>query len=219
MVVMSLSLSLILLNSMYTIVTGFDMDKFLSAYILSDFAVADASILNFGSPYVEYEGVTEDFLKELEKQDGVEDVGNVYVSGNYHVYSEAEWEQMERIMENPLFSGWFGEEVREKAYDEIRKEKAADTDIYGINEAAAKKLILPDEDAFDWETFQSGDYVLVNAMDSVGEMKEVFDFPFAKPGDKVTLTNYDGKTKEYEVLCVAQIPSALSTQRYPLIPE
>lgn len=219
LVVLSLSLSLILLNSMYTIVTGFDMDKFLSAYILSDFAVADASILNFGSPYVEYEGVTEDFLTELEKQDGVEDVGNVYVSGNYHAYSEAEWERMERIMENPLFSGWFGEEVREKAYDEIRKEKAADTDIYGINEAAAKKLILPDEDVFDWETFQSGDYVLVNAMDSVGEMKESFDFPFAEPGDKVTLTNYDGKTKEYEVLCVAQIPSALSTQRYPLIPE
>lgn len=218
LVVFSLSLSLILLNSAYTIVTGFDMDKFLSSYMVSDYMVTDSSMVNLSASYVEYEGVTEEFLTELKEQDGVKNIGNIYVCGNYHYYSDTEWERLEEIMADPAYADWFEDSMLKESFDYVREEKATDIDIYGVNKEAAEKIQLSGGEEIDWEKFCTGDYVIVNAMDST-ETEVSFNSPFLKAGDKVTLEFEEGKSKEYEVLYVGQMPMALGTQHFPLIPE
>ncbi|MCU6746247.1 MULTISPECIES: ABC transporter permease [Lachnospiraceae] len=219
LVVFSLSLSLILLNSAYTIVTGFDMDKFLSSYLVSDFMATDVSMKNLSLSYVEYEGVTEEFLSELQEQEGVENIGHVYVCGNDHVYSDAEWERLETIMEDPAYADWFGDYHLQESFDNLRTDRTTDTDIYGVNKEAADKIILADGQKMDWEKFRTGKYVIVNAMDSTNDGKVTFHSPFLEPGDTVTLEFEEGKAKEYEVLYVGQMPMAMGTQMFPLIPE
>ena len=214
LVVLSLSLSLVLLNSVYTIVTGFDMDKYLADKLLTDFEVSSASIYNFSSPEVDYAGVTRDFQEELSAQEGVTDIGNIYLSGTVHNYSDAEWETVEQIMDAPENSEYFSDPIMEEAFDYVRTSHRTNVDIYGVNETAAK-YIKPDEGTFDWEKFKSGNYILVNSF----SMDDETSIPFLKPGDEVTVRFSDTVSKKYTVLAVAQMPTALSSQRYGLMNE
>ena len=50
-VVASLSLSLVLLNSIYSLIQGFDIDKFVANMTVSDFSVADATLDNMSVDY------------------------------------------------------------------------------------------------------------------------------------------------------------------------
>ncbi len=214
LVVLSLSLSLVLLNSVYTIVTGFDIDKYLADKLLTDFEVSSASIYNFSSPEVDYTGVTRDFQEELSAQEGVTDIGNIYLSGTVHNYSDAEWETVEQIMDAPENSEYFSDPIMEEAFDYVRTSHRTNVDIYGVNETAAK-YIKPDEGTFDWEKFKSGNYILANSF----SMDDETSMPFLKPGDEVTVRFSDTVSKKYTVLAVAQMPTALSSQRYGLMNE
>ena len=140
LVVLSLSLSLVLLNSVYTIVTGFDMDKYLADKLLTDFEVSSASIYNFNSPEIDYAGVTRNFQEELSAQEGVTDIGNIYLSGTVHNYSDAEWETVEQIMDAPENSEYFSDPIMEEAFDYVRTSHRTNVDIYGVNETAAKYI-------------------------------------------------------------------------------
>ena len=214
LVVLSLSLSLVLLNSVYTIVTGFDMDKYLADKLLTDFEVSSASIYNFNSPEIDYAGVTRNFQEELSAQEGVTDIGNIYLAGTVHNYSDAEWETVEQIMNAPENSEYFSDPIMEEAFDYVRTSHRTNVDIYGVNETAAK-YIKPDEGTFDWEKFKSGNYILANSF----SMDDETSMPFLKPGDEVTVRFSDTVSKKYTVLAVAQMPTALSSQRYGLMNE
>ena len=77
-VIASLSLALILLNSVYSIISGFDIDTYVSRFIVCDFSVQDASLDNtFGQERV-MDGVTDDFLAALKQQEGITETGNIY---------------------------------------------------------------------------------------------------------------------------------------------
>lgn len=61
LVVFSLSLSLILLNTVYTLLKGFDMDKYVSNRSVSDYMVTDATTDNPALSERTEDGVTSDF--------------------------------------------------------------------------------------------------------------------------------------------------------------
>lgn len=69
-VVASLSMALVLLNSIYSIIQGFDMDKFVASMTVSDFSIADATLDNLSVDYssIVTDGVTKEFLGALGKQ-------------------------------------------------------------------------------------------------------------------------------------------------------
>jgi putative ABC transport system permease protein len=83
-IILSLSLALILLNSAFSAARGFDMDAFLSGSLISDFAVADYSIFVVGWDR-NTSGVPADFLREAEIR-GVSEISNIY----YHDESAAQ---------------------------------------------------------------------------------------------------------------------------------
>ena len=205
---------LVLVVLSLSIVTGFDMDKYLADKLLTDFEVSSASIYNFNSPEIDYAGVTRNFQEELSAQEGVTDIGNIYLSGTVHNYSDAEWETVEQIMDAPENSEYFSDPIMEEAFDYVRTSHRTNVDIYGVNETAAK-YIKPDEGTFDWEKFKSGNYILANSF----SMDDETSMPFLKPGDEVTVRFSDTVSKKYTVLAVAQMPTALSSQRYGLMNE
>jgi ABC-type transport system, involved in lipoprotein release, permease component len=76
-VVISMSLSLILLNSVFTVTNGFDMDKFLSRFVTSDFVIGHANYFK-SHFHFETDEVSQRMIENLSTQDGFEDGGKIY---------------------------------------------------------------------------------------------------------------------------------------------
>ncbi|MCI8836371.1 MAG: ABC transporter permease [Ruminococcus sp.] len=206
-VVSSLSLALVLLNSIYSFVRGFDMDKFVSNMVVSDFSVADATLDNLSVTFdsIVTDGVTEEFLQDLKEQKGVEEIGNIYMKELFPTFTDEAYTRLEeRIFENEetrtTLEYLAGEEGIEWIED-LREERYIDGKVYGIGEAVMEKLENP-EGTLDWEKFSSGNYVIASRFRTVEE--EGVDFFL--PGERVTVTNEVGETREYEVLAVADMP-------------
>ena len=213
-VVASLSMALVLLNSIYSLIRGFDMDKFISNRVLSDFSVSDATLDNFSvtRESLVTDGVTADFLRDLGKQEGIEEIGNIYVKEIDPVISEENYALIEeRIFDNPKAQAtmdWkFGDDP--ELLDFYREEHYMDGRVYGISEYVMNRLEKP-EGELDWEKFNSGDYVIAARFDTLEE--EGIDFFL--PGEKVMVYNEAGEGREYEVLAVAEMPYACGLQRF-----
>ena len=220
-VVMSLSLSLIVLNSVITIVKGFNMDGFIEDMVISDYSVQEAQLDQPGSSYKDTQGVSQDFLAALANQEGVEETGNIYFGNPNHTFSEESWK---KIKENFLCR----EEVKQKIIkynsygnkgfdiDEYLKyldqEKTLDGNTYGLGKFACEKLkviqTLDGSSQIDWNQFNSGDYVLASQFEDEGGVL----INIVEPGEKVQVEG-----KEYTVLAIVEMPYAMRLQAYSQI--
>lgn len=205
-VVMSLALSIILINATVSVTEGFDIKKYLAGSINSDFMITDASVENLSDLNDNYEGVDQGTMDYLRSLDGVTEVGRVYMSDVIlHMddvlhqrvvdyYSEHENDMMEM---DPEF------------FDEsINNDKIISTKVYGIDELPFQEIKWYDGDS-DWEKFKSGDYIIVTRPDGYEDKDSVC---FYNVGETATVEFADGHTKEYEVMAVAELP-------YPMGPE
>ena len=205
-VVLSLSLSLVVLNSVYTLVDGFDEDKYVEHFIRTDFSVADANTDNPALTDHNYEGVTKTFLSELEKQDGILSIGNIYYA------EEAFWQDLndrdferirERLIDNENVDTWM------RSMDDNIYEQGTIAKIYGMDEYAVGNInILSGK--YDSEEFATGKYILVNEY-SAGDDDHVAYF---LPGETVTVKNKEGEERDYTVMATVDIPYALRIQNY-----
>lgn len=212
-VVASLSLALVLLNSIYSLVKGFDMEQYVSPMIVSDFSVSDATLDNFSVDLesVNTEGVTAKFLKELKQQEGITECGNIYLNmmdcvqftdEEYALFEERIFESSNPAVQDKL--SMYSEGMEKEYFDSIRKERLIDGNIYGIGKLELEKLDKV-EGKLDWEKFSTGRYVIGTRFGwSDGQEDE--EVSFFEPGEKVTLCNKKGDSRQYEVLAVADIP-------------
>ncbi len=77
--ILSLSLAVVLLNVTVTFTDGFDMDKYIANFTVSDFLVADAGYFQTSSPGFHTENaVTEETIAAIAAQGGVTDGGRTY---------------------------------------------------------------------------------------------------------------------------------------------
>ncbi len=216
-VILSLSLSLIILNSVYTLVTGFHMEAYVSRMSISDFYVTDATVDNTSSSSRNTADVPEDFLEELKAQPDVTETGNVYFQSLWLTFTDEEYQRFrERIWSRTeeLFAHWL--KTIPEIEEELQKYQEAlslDGKIYGIEELIFQNLELS-EGELDWEKFQSGNYIIINSMEYSDKKSPV---NFYDPGESITLTNENGETKTYQVMAVASMPYAAELQSYGLI--
>lgn len=83
-VIVSLSLAIVLLNSIFTFTNAFDMDKYLANFVSSDFVIANAKYFN--SEYsarkedLQESNLTESFIEACEEQEGFEKGGRIYAA-------------------------------------------------------------------------------------------------------------------------------------------
>ena len=213
-VVASLSLSLVLLNSVYSLIQGFDIDKFVANMTVSDFSVADATLDNLSVDYdsIVLDGVTEEFLEALKGQKGVEEVGNIYMKLTNPAFTEEAYALIEeRIIRNPEvreeYEAMMGAAEGMPDIEEYCKGAGIDGKVYGIGKMVMDRLENP-EGTLDWEKFSTGKYVIATRY-GMGETDKV---NFFEQGEKVTVANEEGKMREYEVLAVADMPAACGFQ-------
>lgn len=214
-VVSSLSLALVLLNSVYSFISGFDMDKFVSNMTVSDFSVSDATLDNvsvdMGSRVLD--GVTEEFLQALEEQDGIEEIGNIYMKLKDPVFSDEEFAHIEeRIFDNPAAQETLSD-AGEDYMNYMRSEKFVDGKVYGMGKLAMEKLDNV-EGELDWEKFSTGKYVIATRF---GNMESGSGIDYFHPGETVTVCNENEQSREYEVLAVADIPYTCGYQVFGLM--
>lgn len=215
-VVASLSLSLILVNTVYSLICGFNMDQFAQNRTLSDYMVFDASLDSFtvSGTHV-LDGVTKEFQNDLKKQKGVTEVGGIYIKELEGLLSEEEFGEFDKkIIQNPEVKAnlkdLFGEEYEAAMEGYKTKHSIGAVKYYGIDQIIFDKMQSL-VGKLDWNAFSSGKYVI-----ATGYLTDEHEMivPYHEPGEKVTLKNEKGESKEYEVLAVSDIPYAVSTQSY-----
>lgn len=213
-VIASISIALVLLNSIFSLVSGFDMDKYVSMTILSDFSVTDATLDNVSVEINSKvcDGVTKEFLKELKNQKGIQETGNIYLKQLEPTFTDEDFKKMKaNIFDNPQAKNELDRlatDIGEDNLNSMINEKYIDGNVYGIGKMVMEKLENPDGN-LDWEKFKTGNYIIASRF-GYDESKKRAEF--FHPGETVTLFNQQGKKRTYEVLAVADMPYACGFQ-------
>lgn len=205
LVVSSLSLSLIMLNAAYSMANGFDMEEYLSAMISHDFSVGDVSCFNVHDFYIDQDTLSGDFIKLLKDRPGVESLETIYFaekySGQMDFALDDRWNGMTEIISEELdISGQFLMLIK----NDMENGEFIQH-IYGLDDPVWEDMEVF-EGSIDPEKLHSGDYVVVSPYDPKGKVTVYH------PGDKVKMFGKDGKSKEREVIAIADIPYNISIQ-------
>lgn len=173
LVIVSMALSLVLFNTIYTLSIGFDMDKYLSTFVETDFLVSHANLVN----YIyngEDDTVTESMISAIEGQDGFKEGGRFF----------ADIRDVEcfRVIPNG----------RQTQYLRSSKDDKGNyfCAVYGLEDFPLGNLKVL-EGEIDYEKLKSGKYILegVQIDDNHNPIWETSHFDV---GDMVTLYNYKG---------------------------
>ena len=208
LVILSLSLSLILLNTVYTAVRGFDMDKYLQNTVVTDFLLTDASVVNVGSSEHVLDAVGPEQVETVAALPGVEDYGRVYLRDYLHSFDDVGLARIQAYVEwrrqaGELISPYTDEDVRL-----LNEERSARMQLYGVEEFPFSKLEVYRGEP-GWEAFSTGKYILAGPSIIYDDPDKTADSAYYQPGETVTITWPDGQQVDYEVLAIARIPSAL----------
>jgi putative ABC transport system permease protein len=208
-VICSLSLTVILLNSVYTITHSIDREGVLSHMIVCEDLIANAAFWNFDYRPVTEElaqeaGLTESFVKACMEQESFQEGGRLYMTMNAGMPVDS-WEIPEYVdRDEEGYPGkWYGGRFqRFYGYEE----GAYQTNYYGMEEFVLSKMEIVEGETDKekiWEKLQTGDYLVYTVeTDDNGLVME--DEVWHHAGDKVRLNLGDGEQKEYEIISVAK---------------
>ena len=196
-VTLSFSLSIVLLNSVYTYVTSFDFDKFVADFSLTDFTVSDTTVINNYAPY-NTANVSQDFISLAESLNGLEDIGNIYLWTSKQPLSEND---LARLQELSASSSDIANEL-----ENYRVRQEHGVNVYGLDDFPAEYVQVLDGE-LNTEQWKAGNGVYVTPLRMMGDDS----LCLYKPGDQISVTQLDGTNKVYDVLAVVSIPSALQT--------
>ena len=203
-VILSLSLSVILLNSIFTVTSSFSMDQFLKKFVVSDFLIASAEYFN--SEYygvkegIEEISLSESFIRACEEEDGFERGGRLYMSNEVGLEAET-YQPTENVMtdENGEFYNMFGSE---KVPYQRNEDGSYRTTFYGLEDYPLEKA-EPFEGETDLsvikEKLATGKYLL-GAVATDDNDQVIEDEIYYHAGDHVTLVMKDGEKREFEIL-------------------
>lgn len=196
-VTLSFALSIVLLNSVYTYVTSFDFDKFVADFSLTDFTVSDTTVINSYSPY-NTANVGKDFVSQAESLDGLENIGNIYLSTSKQPLTK---NNLAKLQELAATSNAVADDLGNYM---VRKEHGVN--IYGLDDFPAEYLQVI-EGTLDEEQWKAGTGIYVTPM----RMMDDGSLCLYHPGDQISVSQLDGTVKVYNVLAVVDLPKALET--------
>ena len=201
LVLLSLSLSIILLNSVYGISQGFDMDKYLSTFVDTDFLIGSARYFGM-TPYFtgaeEEEKLSETFIDAVNQQEGFEEGGRWYLDGQV---------TLEDFDLSGLKKDQYGYQMQTDEgisyYLTLDEKGNVYSELYGADDFTLGRLCACDFELSREELkekLDSGKYILEGVpLDDNG--KVMWNTPHFQKGDKVTLVHsVTGKKHTYEVL-------------------
>jgi len=174
LVVISLSLSLVLLNTVFTLSRSIDMDKFLSKFVDTDFLIAHADY--FQNHFYGPENQTaESFIQAVEAQPGFEEGGRLY-GGRAEMFAV--------------------EDEKNTIQDyNINKHGDFMAAVYGLENLPLHRLELIDGE-LDFEKLSTGKYILEGVLLDDNNIPEMDSIHF-EVGETLTLHNYKGISEAF----------------------
>ncbi|MDD4346783.1 MAG: hypothetical protein PHZ11_07865 [Desulfitobacteriaceae bacterium] len=196
----SLTLSLVLLNTVFTLSQSIDMDKFLSKFVDTDFLIAHADYFQYDFHGPENQ-TSESFIQAVKAQPGFEEGGRLY-GGRAEMFAVEDEKNTTR-----------GYNVN--SYGDFM---AA---VYGLENLPLQRLELIDGE-LDLEKLATGKYVLEGVKLDDNGVPQMDSAHFAV-GETLTLHNYKGTsqtfadreytTKEFTVLGHVAIKTHANSDR------
>jgi len=196
-VTLSFALSIVLLNSVYTYVTSFDFDKFVADFSLTDFTVADTTVINSYAPY-NTANVSRNFISQAESLNGLEEIGSIYLWTSKQPLSESDLAHLQELaVSSDAVANDLGNYM-------VRQEHGVN--VYGLDVFPAGYIQVLDGE-LNTEKWEAGTGVYVTPMRMMGDGS----LCLYEPGDQISVPQLDGTSKTYEVLAVVDLPKALET--------
>lgn len=214
-VVLSLTLSLVILNSASTLMNSFSTDSFAEEYTACDFCVQDGLLDNAGEKNKNVNAVDSAFFDELAKQSGVERVGNLYLNHENHTFSQKVWSDIEKyffsdeLVKMQIESFYAGDGFTVNSYlKDISSKRTMEGNTYGMSKLTVEKLYdvqtVDGTTSVDWEKFSSGNYVLAERWQYANDGF----LNIVNPGDVVEIGG-----REYTVYGLVDVPMIIE---YPV---
>lgn len=220
LVILSLSLSVILLSSVYTFTKGFNMDKFLSKFVVSDIVVGHADYFNykFGN---EAQKVTESCISAINEQEGITEKGRVYYYTELASVLQTKKNYIKYYSNFP--ADWIDPSVLNmKDEDKIEM----NVGIYGLDELPMKYLTLVDGSIDLEQMNQEHGIIQIISDDDYGnpyKNQAIYDIgdtinihyttEYSRDGNG-NLTKDNGFDIAYKVVATAVIPNNISVRSY-----
>lgn len=202
LVIASLSLGLVLLSGIYAKNASFDIDKYMSGTVISDFEVEDASIASNFTTY-DSQGTTINsaLVEKIGDLDGLERTGALYAQVINHEVGESALKNIERYYnaEERLAVIEATDPGLYDAYGDMLASGSCTAILYGVDGLVVDTLADAQDvlaGNFDKEAFASGGYVVVDAgpAENADEIAPTYNV-----GDSVTLGD-----KTYEVMAIVR---------------
>ena len=202
LVIASLSLGLVLLSGIYAKNASFDIDKYMSGTVISDFEVEDASIAsNFTTYDPQGTTINSALVEKIGDLDGLERTGALYAQVINHEVGESALKNIEHYYnaEERLAVIKATDPGLYDAYSDMLASGSCTAILYGVDGlvvdtlADAQNVLARN---FDKEAFASGSYVVVDAgpAENADEIAPTYNV-----GDSVTLGD-----KTYEVMAIVR---------------
>ncbi len=207
LVIISLSLSIILLNSVVTLTESFDLDKYLATFVDTDFLTANAQYFN-NKYHSSDMRISDSFISEIEKQPGFEEGGKIYASLNGTV-----------IMPDPspIHLNEDGILVdKNENYISVDDNMNPFCTTYGLEDLPLSRIEIvagETDPQILKEKLDTGNYIIEGL--ETDDYKNVHEDRIQYSiGDKVKLRLYGGEEKEVEVLAQIKIKYYINSVRY-----
>jgi putative ABC transport system permease protein len=221
-IIISLSLSVVLLNTTYMVSQGFDMNKYLSKFFVTDFIVGNADYFQsrFGG---ESQAVTEDTIQQINTQEGIIRAGRVY-GRTFIATIGLEEEQFIKFNSQYPYS--------QEQLDDLLKDKdeegkiSTSISIYGMEELPLEQLTVLDG-TLDKDKLKTGRYLLQlvfaddygspeteYALFHIGDKVKIHystDYEYSEEGE---LTEHNSLDYDYEIMATVLMPGAMSVRSY-----
>lgn len=215
-IIASLSLSVVLLNTVFNISGSFSMDKFLQKYVVSDFLIANARYFNYEyygmAEEVQEKNLTESFIEACQEQDGFEKGGRIYMTWEIALDPES-YKPTEHVLEDKNGDLYY---MRGSTKEPYWKDENGNylTAFYGMEDYPLEK-VEPVEGETDpaviKEKLVTGKYVLgqVDVDDNGKVLKDRIRY---HAGDQITLVMEDGEERQFEILSLIKENTRLTNR-------
>lgn len=184
LVVLSMTLAVVLMQLTYTLAIGFDMDKYLRPWVVSDFILGDASYFQSNIDYsIPLPSVSEEDIQKIDQSGKVTESGRIY-GHQLNIYSYVTKEAY-----RDFFSLWMPEQEIHEAMEMLEKDDAGnvntDIKLYGMEDYPLSQLNVTDGDLADLYDPNKRAIAAVYLADDYDKPMEKTNW--SKVGDQVTV--------------------------------
>lgn len=209
-VIISLTIGIVMLGSMYVINKSFDIKKYGEKITISDFTISDQSLtLGQGNYDPKGKTITADLISQIKSQGELTEEGSLYSQEYTLELGDNTYDNIVGFYEEEgegRLSYMASDVLWTNGYNKMKKEQSCISILYGINGLlvdAVKKTENILEGSIDLKKFYSGGYAIAQGI--AGSKNSTMVQPTISVGDKIHI-----KDKEYEIMAIAEMPMQIT---------